>query len=132
MNKNHSSHRPRTAFMDLTAKALGLLLFLVGVALLLVSFRVAFDMFDNMARASHVWVVAPTRPGKEPSGAEIGVGIVVVLLKIALLFAMGFLASLVSTKGISLYSAAAGAPLRLLQSQPSPPSAPEQAESDEQ
>lgn len=132
MNKKNSSHRPRTAFMDLTAKALGLLLFLVGVALLLVSFRVAFDMFDNMARASHVWILSPTRPGKEPSGAQIGVGIVVVLLKIALLFAMGFIASLVSTKGISLYSAAAGAPLRLLQSQPSPQSVPEQAESDEQ
>ncbi len=96
----------RYSGVDIGAKCLGLALFVGGILLLAVSFRLAYDMFTELSSASHVWVQTPPNPKTEPSGVEIGLAILKVFIRILLLFTMGFLASLISSKGTQLYGAA--------------------------
>jgi hypothetical protein len=85
---------------------LGLALFVGGILLLGVSFKLAYDMFNEISSASHVWVRTPTNPKTEPSAAQIGLAIAKVVVQVLLLFTMGFLASLIASKGTQLYGAA--------------------------
>ena len=103
----NSVRAERCSGVDVLAKALGLVLFVGGILLLAASFRLAYEMFSELSDASHVWVQTQTNPETEPSGAEIGSAMAKVGIRILLLFAMGFLASLIASKGTQLYAAAA-------------------------
>ncbi len=91
---------------DFMARVLGLLLFLLGVAMLCVTFQVAYDLFNQLSASSHAWVGSSTNPKSEPTGMQVGIAFAGVLLKITVLIAMGFLASLISSKGSQMYASA--------------------------
>lgn len=85
---------------DWPGSVLGILTFLGGVALLLLTFRLAHDLF----------VVPPSealglKGSKELNVVGAGNALVVILVRILLLFVMGFVGSMVANRGVSLYSA---------------------------
>lgn len=106
MNSQRSSAGTRAGATDFMARVLGLLLFLLGVAMLCVTFQVAYDLFNQLSASSHAWVGSSTNPKTEPTGTQIGIAFAGVLLKITVLIAMGFLASLISSKGSQMYASA--------------------------
>jgi hypothetical protein len=91
-----TADRPRR---DLTGSIIGMLTFLGGVALLLLTFRLAYDLFT----------VPPSdalglRGAKEVDAGRAGNSITSLLVRIALLFVMGFVGSLVANRGVTLYA----------------------------
>ena len=96
-NRVAKADRPRR---DLPGSLLGILTFLGGVGLLLLTFRLAYDLFT----------VPPTdalglRGAKELNVATAGNSVTALLMRILLLFVMGFVGSMVANRGISLYTA---------------------------
>jgi hypothetical protein len=91
---------------DLFGQALGVFVFLGGIGLLLLTFRMAMEMFG----------MPPERAlGLEP-GAAIDLGLAgqnfaSLVIRVALLLVMAIVGSLVATRGIRLYSDSRTGPL---------------------
>ncbi len=91
--------RHRRTRGDGLGKALGILTFLGGVALLVITFRLAYDMFMvPPEQALHL------EKGKVLDVAVAGQSFGVLLLRVLLLIVMGLMGSLVANRGIKLYS----------------------------
>lgn len=96
------SRAPRDAF----GSVIGILVFLGGVALLLFTFRLAYDMF-TVPPADALGIKA----GQEIDGAAVGNRLTTIILRVILLLVMGVMGSLVANRGIALYSQSRGVPL---------------------
>jgi len=80
---------------DLLARTVGMVMFLAGLVLLVVVFVLTYRMFAALGSRAAI------------RGLEIkAVGVAGV--RVLLLFVMGYLASLISTKGIQLYGVGRG------------------------
>lgn len=86
---------------DAPGRVLGLVVFLVGVALLLFVFYVAYTELTGNAMSQ---VARPPQ-----GGPDMGLALALVL-KAIFLFLLGYLASGVAGRGIGLYHAARGEP----------------------
>jgi hypothetical protein len=91
------AERPRR---DIPGSLLGILTFLGGVALLLLTFRLAYDLFTVPPQDA-----LGLRGAKELNAAAAGNSLSTILIRILLLFVMGFVGSMVANRGITLYSA---------------------------
>ena len=94
------AERPRR---DVPGSLLGILTFLGGVALLLLTFRLAYDLFTVPPQDA-----LGLRGAKELNPAVAGNSLSAILIRILLLFVMGFVGSMVANRGISLYTASRG------------------------
>jgi hypothetical protein len=88
---------------DALGSILGLLTFLGGIALLLITFRLAYNLFQ----VPPVQAMQLT-PGKPIDVSATGNSLVVLLFRILLLVVMGVLGSLIANRGISLYTQSRG------------------------
>ncbi|HZT41463.1 MAG TPA: hypothetical protein VFA07_04715 [Chthonomonadaceae bacterium] len=95
------SVRPHT---DWIGKIVGMLVFLLGVALLGFVFHWAFDLFNKTPSAA-LGLHFTGDPKKDPALAAIGSQFAWLLFRIAFLFIMSLAASLIANKGINLYFA---------------------------
>jgi hypothetical protein len=84
---------------------IGMLVFLLGVALLVLVFYVAFDLFTaSPTKALGLQITGD--PRHDPSFAKIAVQLAWVLFRIATLAVMSIAGSLIANKGINLYFSA--------------------------
>ena len=93
--------RPHT---DWIGKIVGMLVFLMGVALLGMVFYYAFDLFKQTPSAA-LGLHFTGDPKKDPALATIGSQFAWLLFRVAFLFIMSIAASLIANKGINLYFA---------------------------
>lgn len=91
---------------DRFARIVALLVFGVGVGLLVAVFLWTREWFDSLATANQEWLKKPVTPGAEPSLADYVPAYGAQVLRVGLLFVLGYLASSVATKGAQLYAAA--------------------------
>ncbi|HLJ55283.1 MAG TPA: hypothetical protein VKT77_09595 [Chthonomonadaceae bacterium] len=96
---------------DILGRAVGLMVFLVGIALLVIVFTTAFRLFNSSPEA-----VLNLRftgdPKRDPLLSAIGVHFGWIFLQIAFLVVMSLAASFISQRGINLYfSAMQGSPI---------------------
>ena len=99
---------------DLIGRIIGMLVFLIGVALLLIVFYISYKLFGTPS--DQALDLRFTRdPTKDPSVALIVARFAYLLFRIGYLFLMAIAGSLVANKGINLYfSALQGSPIHLL------------------
>jgi len=93
---------------DFVGSAIGILVFLGGIALLLFVFRLAFEMFSvptNTALDLH--------KGKPIDLGAAGSSLTVIILRIFLLLIMGLFGSWIANRGISLYTHSRGIKVRV-------------------
>lgn len=88
---------------DLTGSLLGILVFLGGIALLLFTFRTAYEMF-RVPPATALQL----QPGKPVDLGLAGSNLVGSILKVILLVIMALVGSLIANKGIQLYTDSRG------------------------
>ena len=86
---------------DLLARIIGMVVFLVGVGVILEVLLLAFQMFRDPTMGIH----APGAPGASATAADLGVGFVRLILRIALLLVGSISGSLIANKGSNLYFA---------------------------
>jgi hypothetical protein len=87
---------------DTLARALGILVFLVGIGVLVFVFVLTYRMFNS----PNYGLVPTPGAGKGQSATQtLGSSALVMLLRIALLFIMALVGSLVAGRGIQLYFA---------------------------
>jgi hypothetical protein len=84
---------------------LGILTFLGGVGLLLLTFRLAYELF-TVPPADALGL----RGAKELNAASAGNSLTAILIRILLLFVMGFVGSMIANRGVSLYTASRALP----------------------
>ncbi len=92
---------------DLTGRILGVITFLVGVALLCIVFYAAYDLF-KATPAQALGLTFTGDPKRDPSAMNVGSQFAWLLVKIALMIVMAVAGSLVAQKGINLYFSAVG------------------------
>lgn len=87
---------------DTVARVLGMVIFIAGIGVLVFVFIMAYRMFTapNMGLA-----VAPGAEGGPSSVQNLGSSALVMVLRIALLFIMALVGSLIAGRGIQLYFA---------------------------
>lgn len=90
---------------DILGRLVGLLVFLVGVALLVAVFIQAFHLF-GLKPADALQLQFTNDPKKDPTLSLIASKFGWILLQIAFLFIMALAASLISQRGINLYFSA--------------------------
>ena len=96
---------------DILGRAIGMLVFLLGVCLLVVVFWYAFQLF-GLSPAKALDLQFTGDPKKDPLLTLIFARFGWILLRIAFLFIMALAASLISQRGINLYfSAMHGSPI---------------------
>lgn len=95
----HTAHRS-----DLIGRVIGMLVFLIGVAALLLVFYTAFDLF-KMTPAAALGLKFTGDPKKDPAAINIGAMFAWLLFRVAFLFIMSIAGSLIANKGINLYFA---------------------------
>jgi hypothetical protein len=78
---------------------LGVVTFLVGVALLLLTFKLAYDLFS----VPPVSQLSMTKEGSVDLGKS-GGNIVNIVFRVILLIVMGLMGSLIANRGISLFT----------------------------
>lgn len=83
--------------MDRGGRAVGMLVFVVGIGILLSVFGMAYKMFISPSSA----FIATG--GVTANATTLGTAVVWILVKIALLFVMTFAASSIASRGIHLY-----------------------------
>jgi len=88
---------------DLFGSLLGILVFLGGVGLLLITFREAYTMFT--VPPQNALNLTPGKPFEAPAA---GNSLAAIVIKILLLLIMGIFGSLIANKGISLYTQSHG------------------------
>lgn len=81
---------------------LGILVFLGGIALLLLTFKIAYDMFQRPPSEA-----LGLEPGKPMQLQIAGSNFAGTILRVLLLALMGLVGSLVASKGIHLYASLA-------------------------
>ena len=87
---------------DLLGRLIGMLVFCVGVGLLLLVFKVAYDLF-TAAPAAALGIHITGDPKRDPGAMLIGQSFGFLIIKILLLFVMSAAASLIAQRGINLY-----------------------------
>jgi len=94
---------------DLVARIVGILVFLAGIGILVVTFILTYKVFTLQATAL---TPRPASPGGPRPAAALGSNAILLLQEIGLLFIMALVGSLVAGRGIQLYfgSATPGAP----------------------
>jgi hypothetical protein len=103
-NQVAKAERPRR---DVPGSLLGILTFLGGVCLLLLTFQQAYGLFNVPPQDA-----LGLRGAKELNPAVAGNSLTTVLLRILLLFVMAFVGSMIANRGISLYTASRGIRMR--------------------
>ncbi len=86
---------------DLWAKVLALAVFLLGISLMLLVFAWAAKLFNELGTGKEL--ALQTNPSDRTPLAEWGIRW---LIRVALLFALGYIASLIAARGVSLYLSA--------------------------
>lgn len=99
----------RVDSLDRFAKTVALLVFALGVGLLVAVFFWTRDLFDSLAQANQQWLKRNVDPGVESGVAEYVPALGAQLLRVGLLFVLGYVSSSIATKGAQLFSAAGGA-----------------------
>lgn len=89
---------------DLWSRILGILVFLAGIAMLVYVFKAAHSMFISDTMGISLAPIKASEPGT--ATAALGESAIRIFVRIVLLLLMSVVASLVSSKGISLYFAA--------------------------
>jgi hypothetical protein len=79
---------------------LGVVTFLVGIALLLLTFKLAYDMFS----VPPTQVVANTPKGDAVDFARSGDNLATIAVRVLLLIVMGLMGSLISNRGVSMFT----------------------------
>jgi hypothetical protein len=107
---------------DVIGRVIGMLVFLIGVALLLVVFYIAYGLFTTPPAAA-LGLRFTGNPKTDPGAATIGTQFAWLLFRIAYLAIMSVAGSLVANKGIHLYfsSAMHGTAVQPAPKSPSPP-----------
>ncbi len=96
---------------DWIGRLIGMLVFALGVALLVVVFYIAYGLFNTPPSAA-LGLKFTGDPKRDPSATMIGSQFVWLLLRVAYLFIMSISGSLIANKGINLYfSSMQGAPV---------------------
>ncbi len=90
---------------DTLGRAVGMLTFLLGVGLLLLVFKIAYELF-NLPASEALGMKFTGDPKTDPTLSRIGGQFGWVLIRIVYLFLMSIAGSLVSNKGINLYFSA--------------------------
>lgn len=107
---------------DIIGRIVGMFVFLIGVALLLLVFHIAYNLFTTPPAAA-LGLKFTGDPKKDPAAATIGAQFAWLLFRIGYLVIMSVASSMVSNKGINLYfSALHGSPVTVVsKSTVSPP-----------
>jgi hypothetical protein len=84
---------------SVSGAVLGILVFLVGVALLLFTFKLAYEMF--MVAPQDALGIKPKQPLDLGQAGQSFVGL---LVKVLLLAVMGLMGSLIANRGVSMFS----------------------------
>jgi hypothetical protein len=79
---------------------LGVVTFLVGVGLLLLTFKLAYDLFSVPPTA----VIANTPNGTAIDIGKSGANLTTIGLRVILLIVMGLMGSLVANRGVSMFT----------------------------
>lgn len=95
----NSYRRPRRTRGSVSGSLLGVLVFLGGVALILFTFKLAYDMF--MVPPDTALGIKPKQPLDIGIAGQTFVGL---LMKVILLTVMGLMGSLIANRGISLFA----------------------------
>ena len=82
-----------------TGMTLGVVTFLVGISLLLLTFKLAYDMFS--VSPSHVLIMAN---GQNVDLGKSGDNLVNIAIRVVLLIVMGLMGSLIANRGVSLFT----------------------------
>ena len=90
---------------DLFGKFMGFLVFLLGVGLLLLVFKIAYELFAQKPDAA-LGLKFTGDPKKDPAAAQIGAHFGTMLFQLAYLFIMSIAGSLIAQKGVNLYCSA--------------------------
>lgn len=91
--------RPRETRGSISGSVLGVLVFLGGVALLLFTFKLAYDMF--MVPPQDALGIKPKQPLDLGAAGSTFIGL---LMRVLLLTVMGLMGSLIANRGISLFA----------------------------
>lgn len=87
---------------DLSARVIGMLVFLIGIVLLVVVFYTAFRLF-SLPSDTVLGLTFTGDPRRDPSAAVIGTRFGWLFARIAFLFVMSIAGSLVAQRGVGLY-----------------------------
>lgn len=88
---------------DALSATFGLLTFLVGLALILFAFKLAYDIFTVPPR-----LAMEMKPGEPVALSKAADGMFQVVVRVVLLVAMAGFGSMVANRGIKLYAAERG------------------------
>jgi hypothetical protein len=95
--------------LNVAAKVIGLIVFFAGVFLLWQVFRWTHALFDTLAQPPTDWgkpAADATQGG--PTALDLGMVIGSQVARVLCLFVLGYVASLIASKGIQLFGAAMG------------------------
>jgi hypothetical protein len=84
----------------IAGRFVGMAVFLLGIGLLVLAFVMTYQTFHNPA------LLVPERYLSDPKAAVTSTVALLIGLKLILLFAMGYLASLIASRGAQLFFAA--------------------------
>ncbi len=90
---------------DLFGRIMGILVFLLGVGLMLLVFKIAYELFTQKPDAA-LGLKFTGDPKKDPAAAQIGAHFGTMLFQLAYLFIMSIAGSLIAQKGVNLYCSA--------------------------
>ncbi|MEN6520277.1 MAG: hypothetical protein ABFD46_03885 [Armatimonadota bacterium] len=87
---------------DLSARITGLTVFAIGIAILVISFIIAYRLFTLPADAL---AISSSRTGAQPATTALSLSALFILYRIGLLFIMVLVGSLTAGRGVQMYSA---------------------------
>jgi hypothetical protein len=87
---------------DIMGRIIGMLVFLLGVGMLVLVFKVGYDLFAQKP-SSVLGLKFTGDPKKDPAAAQIGAHFGSMLFQLGYLFLMSIAGSLIAQKGINLY-----------------------------
>jgi len=87
---------------EVAARAIGLLVFALGIVILVVSFFIAYKLFSSPTSGI---TVTPGTPGGTSAAASLGRSALFVLIRIGALLVMVLVGSVVATRGVQMYFA---------------------------
>lgn len=96
---------PTSGRSDILGKIMGMLVFLLGVGLLLVVFKIAYELFTQKPNAA-LGLKFTGDPKKDPTAAQIGAHFGTMLFQLTYLFIMSIAGSLIAQKGVNFYLSA--------------------------
>lgn len=90
---------------DIPGRVIGMLVFLLGVGMLILVFKVAYELFTQSPEAA-LKLKFTGDPKTDPTPAKIGTHFGAMLLPALYLFLMSIAGSLIAQKGVNLYFSA--------------------------